>query len=157
MITRYKLKGILKDLGKVFGISDVDIRNLSKKIHNSDPISLKDEMLSIPEFKNAVDLPEWQNIISLAPQLKDAPKTLGQHVGGMILSSSPISDMVPFRKSAIEGRYIIDWDKDSIADAGFAKIDINGCCFVECADENDDRSEERRVGKECRSRWSPYH
>ena len=23
--------------------------------------------------------------------------------------------------------------------------------------ENQDRSEERRVGKECRSRWSPYH
>ena len=22
---------------------------------------------------------------------------------------------------------------------------------------NGDRSEERRVGKECRSRWSPYH
>ena len=25
------------------------------------------------------------------------------------------------------------------------------------ADDMDDRSEERRVGKECRSRWSPYH
>src|SRR3989442_11650718 len=24
-------------------------------------------------------------------------------------------------------------------------------------DGRDDRSEERRVGKECRSRWSPYH
>ena len=24
-------------------------------------------------------------------------------------------------------------------------------------EETDDRSEERRVGKECRSRWSPYH
>ena len=24
-------------------------------------------------------------------------------------------------------------------------------------DEGDKRSEERRVGKECRSRWSPYH
>ena len=23
--------------------------------------------------------------------------------------------------------------------------------------DQDDRSEERRVGKECRSRWSPYH
>ena len=23
--------------------------------------------------------------------------------------------------------------------------------------ENEQRSEERRVGKECRSRWSPYH
>ena len=25
------------------------------------------------------------------------------------------------------------------------------------ANESEDRSEERRVGKECRSRWSPYH
>ena len=29
---------------------------------------------------------------------------------------------------------------------------------IEKGDANpDDRSEERRVGKECRSRWSPYH
>ena len=28
---------------------------------------------------------------------------------------------------------------------------------VKCADYIIDRSEERRVGKECRSRWSPYH
>ena len=28
-------------------------------------------------------------------------------------------------------------------------------CTVACA--VDVRSEERRVGKECRSRWSPYH
>ena len=25
------------------------------------------------------------------------------------------------------------------------------------AQNKDNRSEERRVGKECRSRWSPYH
>ena len=31
-----------------------------------------------------------------------------------------------------------------------AKVDLNGTYLVE-------RSEERRVGKECRSRWSPYH
>src|SRR3989454_11450636 len=28
---------------------------------------------------------------------------------------------------------------------------------VTCDGTNADRSEERRVGKECRSRWSPYH
>ncbi len=27
----------------------------------------------------------------------------------------------------------------------------------EIEDEGEPRSEERRVGKECRSRWSPYH
>ena len=30
-------------------------------------------------------------------------------------------------------------------------------CSHFSADENKWRSEERRVGKECRSRWSPYH
>ena len=31
-------------------------------------------------------------------------------------------------------------------------------CFAILVDETSDtRSEERRVGKECRSRWSPYH
>ena len=28
---------------------------------------------------------------------------------------------------------------------------------MESVGHYDDRSEERRVGKECRSRWSPYH
>ena len=28
---------------------------------------------------------------------------------------------------------------------------------LEVEDAEDARSEERRVGKECRSRWSPYH
>ena len=66
----------------------------------------------------------WRNFAKLAPQLIGAPKSLGQHVGGMILSSSPIPEMVPVREGATEGRYIMDWDKDSVADAGFAKIDI---------------------------------
>ena len=31
------------------------------------------------------------------------------------------------------------------------------CIRAEMSWDNYDRSEERRVGKECRSRWSPYH
>ena len=29
--------------------------------------------------------------------------------------------------------------------------------YDNCCEYEVDRSEERRVGKECRSRWSPYH
>ena len=29
--------------------------------------------------------------------------------------------------------------------------------FLDICLEHENRSEERRVGKECRSRWSPYH
>ena len=33
----------------------------------------------------------------------------------------------------------------------------NVICICDDIPYNLDRSEERRVGKECRSRWSPYH
>ena len=34
----------------------------------------------------------------------------------------------------------------------------NGPLFIrELLELQEERSEERRVGKECRSRWSPYH
>ena len=39
----------------------------------------------------------------------------------------------------------------SIGNQGFDKLRENNYFYV------DKRSEERRVGKECRSRWSPYH
>ena len=36
-------------------------------------------------------------------------------------------------------------------------IGIYNAYFTGSSDQDLDRSEERRVGKECRSRWSPYH
>ena len=34
---------------------------------------------------------------------------------------------------------------------------LPGIGGIPLAELTEDRSEERRVGKECRSRWSPYH
>src|SRR2546421_8742507 len=36
-------------------------------------------------------------------------------------------------------------------------IRVDGKTYRVMGDEPKSRSEERRVGKECRSRWSPYH
>ena len=39
-----------------------------------------------------------------------------------------------------------------------SEYDMTGISFIEYTDiDTVCRSEERRVGKECRSRWSPYH
>ena len=32
-----------------------------------------------------------------------------------------LPEMVPMRAGAMDGRYIMDWNKDSVADAGFAR------------------------------------
>src|SRR3712207_8657387 len=43
---------------------------------------------------------------------------------------------------------------ESMVDAGILDGDM---AILEVANSAENRSEERRVGKECRSRWSPYH
>ena len=43
----------------------------------------------------------------LAPPLLGAPRSLGQHVGGMVLSDRPLSGMVSIRAGAIAGRSIM--------------------------------------------------
>ena len=123
-IGTYSVKGIIQDLGKALGLPKDDLRLLSKQVHSHDGADLQDEMLGLPAFRERVDAPGWRDLLEMAPQLMHAPRSLGQHVGGMILSQAPISGMVPVRDGAMPGRYIMDWNKDSVADANFAKIDL---------------------------------
>src|SRR5690606_9022574 len=46
------------------------------------------------------------------------------HVGGMVISSEPLVEMVPVEKGGIPGRTVCQWDKDSCEDAGFIKVDF---------------------------------
>ena len=123
-ITTYKVKGIIQHLGKALGLPQERLSLLSKQLHSHDAADLRDEMAQLPDFRDNVNAPGWRDLLDLAPQLMNAPRGLSQHVGGMVLSSSPIPEMVPMRAGAIDGRFIMDWDKNSVADANFAKIDI---------------------------------
>ena len=123
-VATYSVKGVVQDLGKALGLPREDLRALSKQLHSHDAADLREEMLALPAFRDRVDAPGWRSLLELGPQLMHAPRSLGQHVGGMVLSSSPLPEMVPMRAGATDGRYIMDWNKDSVADAGFAKIDL---------------------------------
>ena len=123
-VATYSAKGIIQDLGKALGLPREDLRALSKQLHSHEAADLRDEMLALPSFRDRVDAPGWRSLLELGPQLMNAPRSLGQHVGGMVLSDAPIPAMTPVRAGAVDGRYIMDWDKDSVADAGFAKIDL---------------------------------
>ena len=142
-VSTYSVKGIIQDLGKALGLPKEDLRMLSKQLHSHDAHDLKSEMLELPAFREKVEAPGWRDLLSLAPQLMHAPRSLGQHVGGMVLSDSPIPEMVPIRQGAIEGRYIMDWNKDSTAAAGFAKIDLLSLPVLEQIEEALDLVERR--------------
>ena len=142
-IATYSVKGIIQDIGKALGLPKEDLRLLSRQVHSHDGADLREEMLGLPAFRDRVDAPGWRDLLGMAPQLMHAPRSLGQHVGGMVLSHAPISGMVPVREGAMPGRYIMDWNKDSVADANFAKIDLLSLPVLDQLDEALDLVEER--------------
>ena len=124
MISTYQMKGAIRDLGKALGLPGPEVDKLAKRVDSHRASSLGLEMLGLPEFQDRVDAPVWRDLIDLAAQLDGFPKYLAQHPGGMVIGSSPLVDIVPVQASGMEGRYICQWDKDAIDQAGFVKIDF---------------------------------
>ena len=124
MISTYKMKGAIRDLGKALGLPTEDVDKLAKRVDARHARGLESEMLSLPDFQHKVDAPLWRDLTDLAAQLEGFPKYLAQHPGGMVIGSSPLIDIVPVQQGAIDDRYICHWDRDSIDDAGFVKIDF---------------------------------
>jgi error-prone DNA polymerase len=123
-IATYQIKGAVRDLGKALGLPEAEIDRLAKQADWGSAKKLGKKMERMPNFKDKVNAPVWRDLISLAAELDGFPRYAGQHPGGMILSSTPLTDIVPVQRGAIEGRYVCQWDKDSIDDAGFVKIDF---------------------------------
>ena len=68
----------------------------------------------------------WRALARLARDAWGLPRHPSQHPGGMVISTRPLIDICPVQPAAMEGRQLIQWDKDSCADAGFLKIDLLG-------------------------------
>ena len=83
-------------------------------------------------FEDAADMPEEANILELWQQFErvmaELPRQERLRLGGEVLVQLA---------EICEAKSEVLWD--------------------DWQDANNSRSEERRVGKECRSRWSPYH
>ncbi len=125
MIATYKAQGAVRDLGKALGLPAEDVGRLSKGMDGGFGTGdVAAEMQTAPGFRDRAEAPLWRDLIALSRELAGLPKYLAQHPGGMVLSARPLSEVVPLQRGAIEGRYICQWDKDSIDDARFVKIDF---------------------------------
>ena len=83
--------------------------------------------------------PRWRALAELLPEIAGLPRHISQHPGGMVISTMPLIELCPVQPAAMEGRQIVQWDKDSCADAGFLKIDLLGLGMLSaverCVDE----------------------
>ncbi|MDO4910096.1 MAG: PHP domain-containing protein, partial [Corynebacterium sp.] len=63
--------------------------------------------------------------------LRGQPRHLGIHSAGMVIADRPIADIVPTEWARMEGRSVVQWDKESCAEAGLVKFDLLGLGMLE--------------------------
>jgi len=120
----YRLRSAVRDVGKTLGLPLADLDRIAKLSEPRGAEGLAEELDRLPEYAARRDAPPWSHLIALAQQLAGFPRHVKQHVGGMIISATPLNETVPIQPASMDGRYICQWDKDSTEDARFIKIDF---------------------------------
>jgi error-prone DNA polymerase len=132
----YHLRSAVRDLGKVLGLPAPAIDKLARLSEGGMASSVRHELETLPEFHGQAEGPMWQHLMDLAEQIDGFPRHIGQHVGGMIISSRPVVELVPVQPASMPGRYICQWDKDSCDDARFIKIDFLALGMLSLVEES---------------------
>ncbi|HWC29472.1 MAG TPA: DNA polymerase III subunit alpha [Dehalococcoidia bacterium] len=122
----YRYASAIRDAGKALGLPESEIDKIAKRMHSRFAEGLEEELASMPEFASRMRFPIWRDFLMVVNQLLGLPRHLSQHSGGIIISSSRMDEQVPVEAAAMDGRFICQWDKDSVADAGFIKLDFLG-------------------------------
>jgi error-prone DNA polymerase len=124
----YRARGAIRELGKALGLPQGEIERVAR---GSEGFSARDVGKDIESvFEGGPGRRgrqgRWEWLARLSAEAHGLPRHLSQHSGGMIIATRPLIDCCPIVPAAMEGRQIVQWDKDSCSDAGFLKIDLLG-------------------------------
>src|SRR5436189_1087804 len=119
----YRLRSTVREIGKALDLPPGEIEQVAK-LSDSRTDGLSDEIERLPGFAGRRNAPLWKELRELAEEIAGLPRHVSQHVGGMIISSRPLVEIVPLERAAMEDRVVCQWDKDSCDGAPFVKIDF---------------------------------
>ena len=118
----YRARGAIRELGKALGLPPGEIERVARGSEGWDAREVGKDI----ESSKGGATGRWAWLARLAAEAHGLPRHLSQHSGGMIVATRPLIDCCPIVPAAMEGRQIVQWDKDSCSDAGFLKIDLLG-------------------------------
>ncbi|MBY5592369.1 error-prone DNA polymerase [Rhizobium leguminosarum] len=128
-VTRYRARGAIRDVGKALGLPEDVIKALSSGMW-----AWSEEVCdrNVRELNLNPDDRRLVLTLKLAQQLMGAPRHLGQHPGGFVLTHDRLDDLVPIEPAAMKDRQIIEWDKDDVEALKFMKVDILALGMLTC-------------------------
>ncbi|MES5097766.1 error-prone DNA polymerase [Agrobacterium sp. BA1120] len=129
VISRYRGKGAIRDVGKVLGLPEDLTKLMSSQIWwwTEDAGEKEAKDLNINLNDRRVKL-----AFDLARQLIGTPRHHSQHPGGFVLTHDRLDELVPILPAAMDNRRIIEWDKDDIEVVDFMKMDCLALGMLSC-------------------------
>jgi error-prone DNA polymerase len=121
-VITYRVRSALRDAGKALGLAPAQVDRLAKSLAWWDGRRVIRERLH--EAGTDPASPVIQRLIAIINVLVGFPRHLSQHVGGFVISSGPLSRLVPVENAAMAERSIIQWDKDDLESLGLLKVDV---------------------------------
>jgi error-prone DNA polymerase len=140
----YRIRSAIREVGKALGLPPAELDRLAKVSEGGSAKDLRTEMGRLEHYRERLNAPLWRHLADLAEQIAGFPRHISQHVGGMVISSRPLIELVPLEQSAMEGRVLMQWDKDSVDDARMIKIDFLALGMLSAVDETLELIEEHR-------------
>ena len=125
VVATYRTRSALRDVGKALAVAPALVDAFAKDHHWCDEGIAADRLqelakgLGVPLHRHTAAL--W---LELAAQLKGFPRHLSQHVGGFVLTQGKLTRLVPVEPASMEGRSVIQWDKDDLDTMGLLKVDV---------------------------------
>jgi len=129
-VITYRTRSALREVTKVFGLSSDVQAALSGQAWGREATGPDDEAL------RAVGIDPGDRRIALVRRLVEEisrfPRHLSQHVGGFVITRGRLDHLCPISPAAMEGRTVIEWDKDDLDALGLLKVDVLALGMLSC-------------------------
>ena len=129
-VITYKGRSAFVEVAKAFGLSRDVQKALSGQVWGRRNNGLNSESLRAVGLD--VQDPTLQMVVRLARQIQGFPRHLSQHVGGFVIVQDRLDKLCVVRPAAMQGRSIIEWDKDDLDALGLLKIDVLALGMLSC-------------------------
>ncbi|MGI9434582.1 MAG: error-prone DNA polymerase [Geminicoccaceae bacterium] len=129
-VITYRSRSAIREVGKVMGFSEDVTSALAGTVWGISGGGLPETR--VKEAGLDPDEPVIKKTLELTEELIGFPRHLSQHVGGFVLTKSPLCEVVPIGNAAMDDRTFVEWDKDDLDALGILKVDVLALGMLTC-------------------------
>ncbi|MED5261023.1 MAG: error-prone DNA polymerase, partial [Myxococcota bacterium] len=136
-VITYRTRMAVREMGKVLGQEPATIARLAGLLTRREEPARDSQTTREALRRGGIDpaVPVISHWLDLVDRIEGLPRHLGQHSGGVVIAGGRLDRVVPIEPARMEGRRVVQWDKDDCSDLGIIKIDLLGLGMLAALEE----------------------